>query len=140
MGKINFGRVILGGLVAGIVADALAYLVDGVLLAQRWSDGMLALGRADFSPSMWVYFNLLGLAGGIALIWIYAAIRTRFGAGVKTAIYAGLVYWFASVLLPNTSFMCVAGLFGHRLTAFTTAGGLIECVAGAIVGAAIYKE
>jgi hypothetical protein len=36
--------------------------------------------------------------------------------------------------------MCVAGLFGHRLTAFTTAGGLIECVAGAIVGAAIYKE
>ena len=140
MGKINFGRVILGGLVAGIVADALAYLVDGVLLAQRWSDGMLALGRADFSPNMWVYFNLLGLAGGIALIWIYAAIRPRFGAGVKTAIYAGLVYWFASVLLPNTSFMCVAGLFGHRLTAFTTAGGLIECVASAIVGAAIYKE
>ena len=38
MGKINLGRVIIAGLVAGLVADALGYLVDGVLLAPRWAD------------------------------------------------------------------------------------------------------
>ncbi len=33
MGKINIGRVLIAGLVAGIVSDLLGYLVDGVLLA-----------------------------------------------------------------------------------------------------------
>ena len=51
MGKINMGRVILGGIVAGIVADVLGYLVDGMLLAPPWADGMKALGHADFSSN-----------------------------------------------------------------------------------------
>jgi hypothetical protein len=33
MGKINMGRVIIAGIVAGLVADVLGYLVDGILLA-----------------------------------------------------------------------------------------------------------
>lgn len=140
MGKINIGRVILGGLVAGIVADLLGFLVDGILLAPRWADGMKRLGHGDFSSNEWIWFNLLGLAGGIALIWIYAAIRPRFGAGVKTAILAGLACWFIGSLLPNCSFMWVAGLFSKHLAAMTTAGNLVEFVAGAIAGAAIYKE
>ena|ERR1035437_4151610 len=140
MGKINIGRVILGGLVAGIVVDLLSYLVDGVLLAPRWADGMTALGRPDLSSTQLIEFNLLGLVGGIALIWIYAAIRPRFGAGVKTAVYAGLAVWVVGVLLPNLSFMWVGGLFGHRLTAYTTMGALVEIVVGAIAGAALYQE
>ena len=140
MGKINIGRVILGGLVAGIVADLLGFLVDGVLLAPRWADGMKRLGHGDFSSNEWIWFNVIGLAGGIALIWIYAAIRPRFGAGVKTAILAGLAFWFIGSLLPNCSFMWVAGLFSKHLAAMTTAGNLVEILAGAIAGAAIYKE
>jgi hypothetical protein len=140
MGKINIGRVILGGIVAGIVSDALGYLVDGVLLAPRWSDGMALLGHVEFSPDQWIYFNVLGLIGGIALIWVYAAIRPRFGAGVLTAIYAGVAVWFIGTLLPNLSFMWVAGLFSKHLTLYTTAGALVEVVLGAVVGAALYKE
>jgi len=140
MGKINIGRVILGGLVAGIVSDLLGYLVDGVLLAQRWSDGMGALARPDLSSNQIVWFNLLGLATGIALIWIYAAIRPRFGAGPRTAIYAGLAVWIVGVLIPNVSFMVVAGLFSKHLALFTTSGALIEILAGALAGAALYKE
>jgi hypothetical protein len=140
MGKINIGRVIIAGLVAGIVADLLGFLVDGILLAPRWADGMKALGHGDFSSNEWIWFNVLGLAGGIALIWIYAAIRPRFGAGMGTAVRAGLAYWFIGWLLPNFSFMWVAGLFSHHLTAFTTAGNLVETLAGAIAGAALYKE
>ncbi len=40
MGKINVGRLILGGIVAGIAIDLLDYFVDGIWLAQRWADGM----------------------------------------------------------------------------------------------------
>lgn len=140
MGKINVGRVLLAGIVAGLVSDALGYLVDGVLLAQRWTDGMLALGKNEFSPNEWIWFNLLGLVSGIVLIWIYAAIRPRFGAGAKTAILAGLAVWVVGVLIPNLSFMWVAGLFSKHLTVYTTSGALIETLAGAVAGAALYKE
>lgn len=140
MGKINLGRVLLGGIVAGIVYDILGYLVDGVLLAPKWSAGMTALGHADFSTNQIIGFNVLGLVFGIVLIWIYAAIRPRLGAGVKTAICTGIAVWIIAVLLPNLSFMWVSGLFSRRLTAMTTACALVEVVVGAIAGAALYKE
>ncbi|MHB1937779.1 MAG: hypothetical protein ACYCOR_14490 [Acidobacteriaceae bacterium] len=140
MGKINIGRVILGGIVAGIVLDVLGYLVDGVLLAPRWADGMKALGHANFSSSAVIGFNVLGIVTGIVTIWIYAAIRPRFGAGVKTAICAGLAVWVVGALVPNASFMCVSGLFSHHLMAYTTLGAVVELVVSAIAGAALYKE
>jgi hypothetical protein len=140
MGKINMGRVIIAGIVAGLVADVLGYLVDGVLLAPQWAEGMKALGQANFSSNQWIWFNLLGLVNGIALIWIYAAIRPRFGAGAKTAVCAGLAVWVVGMLLPNLGFMWVGGLFSHRLTVMTTLGGVVEIVVGAIAGGALYQE
>jgi len=141
MGKINYGRVILGGIVAGIVADIIDWLVDGLWLAPRWADGMKTLGHtAAFTTGQIVLFDLIGIAGGILAIWIYAAIRPRFGPGVRTAICAGLVTWALSVLLPNAAFMHVMHLFGAHLTLYTTLGGIVEIVVGTIAGAALYKE
>ncbi|MGD0799852.1 MAG: hypothetical protein ABR906_00905 [Terracidiphilus sp.] len=140
MEKINVGRVILGGLVAGIVANLLGYLVDGFLLGSIWNTQMNELGRPDLSQTQIIEFNLLGLVTGVVLIWIYAAIRPRFGAGVMTAVYAGVAVWVVGVLIPNLSFMWVMGFFGRRLTAYTTAGSLVEIIVGAIAGAALYKE
>jgi hypothetical protein len=140
MGKINVSRVLIGGIVAGLVADVLAYAVDGMLLAPQWASGMKALGHSEFSSTTWVGFNLIGLVGGIATIWIYAGIRPRFGAGAKTAVFAGLVAWLMSSLLPNLAFMWFGDLFSHQLTSLTTLGALVEIVAGAIAGAALYQE
>jgi hypothetical protein len=140
MGKINIGRVVLGGIVAGIVADLLDYPVDGVWLAPQWSLEMSLLGRNGFSSNMWIGFDLLGIVSGIVAIWIYAAIRPRLGAGVKTAIYAGVVVWILGSLVPNASFMYVGGLFTKHLTLYTTLGGLVEVVVGTLAGAALYKE
>jgi hypothetical protein len=140
MGKINMGRVIIAGLVAGIVADVLGYLVDGMWLAPQWDEGMKALGRVNFSSNQWIGFNLLGLVNGIALIWIYAGIRPRFGAGAKTAVLAGLAVWVVGGLLPNLGFMWFGGLFPHQLMMMTTLGGVVEIVIGAIAGAALYQE
>jgi hypothetical protein len=140
MGKINLGRVILGGIVAGIVSDVLDYLVDGKWLGGQWNSGMAALGHTTMAPNMWISFDLLGILGGIALIWVYAAIRPRYGAGVKTALVAGFAVWFIGTLLPNAGFMYVAGLFSKHLTLYTTLGGLVEVLAGGVVGAALYSE
>ncbi len=140
MGKINTGSVLIGGIVAGIVLDILGFLVDGVWLAPRWAAAMKALGHAEFGSSQIVWFNVLGLITGIVLIWVYAGIRPRFGAGARTAVIAGVAIWIVSVLVPNLSLMWFSGLFSRRLTAMTTAAGLVEVLVAALAGAALYKE
>jgi len=140
MGKINIGRVLLGGIVAGIVGDVLGYLVDGVMLAPQWAVAMKALGQAEFSVNQMVAFNIIGLGYGIFVVWLYAMMRPRYGAGPKTAVYAGLAAWAIGALLPNVSLMGVAGLFPSNLTAMTTAGAIVESVVAALTGAALYKE
>jgi hypothetical protein len=139
MGKINIGRVLLGGIIAGIVGDILGYLVDGVVLAPRWAFALKQLGRPEFSVNQMVAFNIIGLVYGIFTIWLYAAMRPRFGAGLKTAIYAGLAVWAIGALLPNAGFW-VAGMLPRGLTVFTTAGAIIELTVAALAGAALSKR
>jgi hypothetical protein len=140
MRKINVGRVILGGIVCGIVTDILGFLVDGLMLGPRWNAGMQALGRPELTSGQLVWFNLIGIVTGLFAIWLYAAIRPRFGPGVKTAICAGVAVWIIGALLPNFGFMYVDGLFSKHLTLYTTLGSLVEIVVATIAGAALYKE
>jgi hypothetical protein len=140
MGRINIGRVILGGIVAGIVVNILGYLLDGLLLVDQWNAGMKALGKGELSVSQIVGFNIIGLAYGIFVVWLYAAIRPRYGPGPKAAVFAGLMAWVIGTLLPNVAFMGVNGLFPQNLTIATTAGALVGSLAGALAGAAVYKE
>ncbi|MGB0063136.1 MAG: hypothetical protein WBP85_01720 [Terracidiphilus sp.] len=140
MRKINLVRLLLGGIVAGVVADILGYLVDGVLLQQNWADEMLALGKNEFSMTQIIQFNTIGIVFGIVSILIYVGFRPLFGANWKTAIYAGLTVWVIGTLLPNLSFMYVTELFSKHLMLYTTAGGLVEVVAGTVAGAALYTD
>jgi hypothetical protein len=140
MGKINVGRLILGGIVAGIAGNLLDFWVDGVLLAPMWNSQLATWGRAPFSGSQIVWFMAFGFIIGLVAIWIYAGIRPRFGPGVKTAIYAGLATWILSTLVPNFALMWVTRFFSGHLTAYTTLGALFEIVIGTICGAAVYKE
>ncbi|MFZ0395640.1 MAG: hypothetical protein WCF17_00830 [Terracidiphilus sp.] len=141
MGKINISRWLLGGIVAGIVGDLIGYLVDGVWLAPRWANGMSALGHSStFTSHQLIWFNVLGIVAGLTAVWIYAAIRPRFGAGVMTAVYAGIAAWILAVVIPNSAFMCVDGLFSKHLALYTTIGALFEYVVGTVIGAWLYQE
>jgi len=140
MERINIGRVLLGGIVAGIVGNILGYLVDGVILAPQWNAALKALGKTDFTVNQIIAFNIIGLAYGVFAVWLYAAIRPRYGAGPKTALCAGLAVWVAGVLLPNASMMGITGLFPSDLTTMTTLAGIVEWAAAILAGAAIYKE
>lgn len=139
MGKINYGRVILGGIVAGIVATMVDWFSQGVLLGPLMSDAMKSLNRPN-PPSGPALFGciLLEFVFGIAAVWTYAAIRPRFGAGVRSAAYAGLITWvFASI--PGTV-QALIGLFPASLSIYSSLLGLVSCVVATIAGAALYKE
>jgi hypothetical protein len=71
---------------------------------------MQQLGKPEFSLNQIAEFNLIGLAYGILMVWLYVAIRPRYGAGPKTAALAGLAAWAIGTLLPNAG-LWTAGVF-----------------------------
>jgi hypothetical protein len=139
MGKINYGRVILGGIVAGIVATILDGFSQGVVLSKLMKAFAQSVNKpTDVSGTAILGMILLEIVFGIAAVWAYAAIRPRFGAGVRTATYAGLLTWIFQSL-PGIA-QTLGGLMPLSLTFGFTALGLVSSVVATIAGAALYKE
>jgi hypothetical protein len=138
MGKINWVRVLLGGLLAGLVVNMFEFVTNGVVLASQWEAAMKALGHQMPAGSTAV-FIVWGFLIGIGAIWLYAASRPRFGPGPKTAAITGFCYWIFAYALPNFGSGAM-GLFPTRLLAIGTIVGLVEIIAGSLCGAWLYKE
>jgi hypothetical protein len=140
MGKVRWKSVILGGLLAGLVINVIAYLVDGVILQSNWADALKTVGHAPaFSGGELAAFLIIGFLTGIFTIWLYAAIRPRYGAGPNAAVCAGIAVWVIGTLLPILGPM-VIHMYSRHLMAYDTLAGLIEVVLGAVAGAWLCKE
>lgn len=140
MGRINYGRMILGGIVAGIVINVSEFLLNGVVLSKDLVAAMAALGKQDaMGPNQMTIWIAYGFILGIATIWLYAAIRPRYGPGGKTAFRAGLAVWFLAYFLSAVANGNL-GLFPTRLLAISTVWGLVELPIAAAIGAYFYRE
>lgn len=138
MNKINLGRVLLGGLLAGLIINIGEFLFNAVLFAEEMTAAMAALNKSmDDSMIMWFVLFIFGL--GFMLIWTYAAIRPRFGPGVRTAICASLTVWGLAYLYPNL-FAIAMNLFPRRLMVIGTIWGLGEVLIAGVAGAWLYSE
>lgn len=140
MSKINWKRVALGGLVAGLIIDIVEGILEGVILGPEWRQAMQALGHPLRETGTNVTLHvLLGLGYGLTALWLYAAIRPRFGAGPKTALYAGIAVWVLGSLLPSVNWGPRGLLPGH-LFIIAVVVGLVEIVAATEAGAWLYQE
>ena len=139
MGKINLGRVVAGGLVAGLVLNVSEAILNMVVIGRQMEAAMMALNVPPIDNRAIMGFVILGFALGVAMVWLYAAIRTRFGPGVPTAVVAGVIVWFLAYLYPNAG-MSIANILPNDLLVIATAWGLAECVLAAIAGAWMYSE
>ena len=105
MGRIAWGRVIFGGIVAGVLFNAFEFLLHGRMLGVAWHTAMVALGKTpeEIAASQATSMPILLLWAFLAClfgVWLYAAIRPRFGAGPRTALMAAVATWFGVTLLP----------------------------------------
>src|SRR5437870_11643458 len=140
MGKINWGRVVLGGLLAGVVLNIVDYVTYGVWLKADMAAAMTGLGKSpaamDSAIPLWV---ALDFVSGIGLLWVYAAIRPRLGAGVKTAVIAGLAGWFFVGLLHAIG-ESPMGFMPERLMVTGTSVALVALPVAAVGGACVYTD
>jgi len=140
MGKINWGRVVLGGLLAGVVLNIVDFVFFGVMMKQEVDAAMQALGkRPGAMDSLVPLFVVVDFVSGIGLLWVYAAIRPRFGAGAKTAVIAGVAVWFFIGLLHAIS-EGPMGLFPQKMYTVGTVVALVQYAVAGAVGAYVYKE
>lgn len=139
MSRINWGKVVLGGLLAGLVVNIGEYVLNEIILAERWAAASAALGIAQPGGGVIVFFIIWGFIFGIAMIWLYAAIRPRYGAGPRTAACAGICAWFFAYLMGFGP-TAIMGIFPSGLVLIALIWGLVELILAAVAGAWLYAE
>lgn len=140
MGKISWGRVVLGGVLAGVIINLSEFVLNMVVLRADMTSAMAVLGKdqaaMDAGIPLWALWSfIVGLAG----VWLYAAIRPRYGAGPKTAAIAGIAVWVFSCLTFGIG-MKAMGLMTDKITCIALAWGLVEDLVAFQLGAWVYKE
>jgi hypothetical protein len=139
MGKINISRVIAGGLLAGLVLNIGETLLNVVVIADQMNAAATALNLPPMGTREITSFVVMCFGLGIATVWLYAAIRTRFGPGIPTAVLNGAVVWFFAYLWPNMG-DAVMQIFPTTVITIAVIWGLAEVILASIAGAWIYRE
>jgi hypothetical protein len=139
---INTQKVLLGGLAAAVVLNVVDYIVYDHVLATRMTAAADAfkpgLGAQMMSGNAIVAYVLTDLVIGMLLVWTYAAIRPRFGPGMRTATYAALLFWLLGFLSAMGSMQ--TGMMSAKLWGTTMVVLLGNLLIAAWVGARIYTE
>jgi hypothetical protein len=139
---INTSKVVVGGLAAGLVNNVLGFVVQGMMLGKRMMDEMVAVAPTLQGKGMdtmtTVCRVITGFVIGILIVWLYAAMRPRFGPGPKTAIIAGFVVWLCGFIFYMD--WLYLGMMSPGLYAMVSVAMLVTCSITALAGAALYKE
>ncbi len=139
MDRINTGRVIVGGLLAGAIMNVFEYVLNFMILSDEWAEAAANMELAPLSGSAAAMFIVLTFFLGIVAVWVYAAMRPRFGPGPRTAVIAGLLVWVLIWVFP-TMYNGLWPIFPHSLMMTATVVGLFEAPIGTMAGAWLYRE
>ena len=139
---INTQKVLIGGLAAGVVMNIIDFVVNKFFLGARMMAESEAfkpgMSQSMMSGKVMASYIIMDLVLGILLVWTYAAIRPRFGPGVKTAVYAAVLFWIlAGIFLSGYLHM---GMMSTGLWMQFAFFGLVNFLISAWVGARLYTE
>ena len=137
MGKINVGKVIVGGLAAGVVMNGLDYVINEMLMKSELTAASAARNIDPAAASLPTLI-VLDFAMALMLVFTYACIRTRFGPGPKTAVVASLIIAITANILAG--YFAAQGFFSWDLYAKMAALATANTVISGLVGCALYTE
>ena len=139
MSGINTGRVLQGGFLAGLVIT-IGEFVSNLLFGDQFNAALETLGRPPIGGGAIAALSVVLLfALGVLMVWLYAGLRPRFGAGPRTAIITGLVVWVLFSAFPTVGY-AVLDLFPTNLLVIGLAWTLVETLLATVAGAWFYRE
>ncbi len=139
---INTSKVLVGGIAAGVVMNIIDFISYKFILGARMMAESEAfkpgMSQAMMTSSAMISNIVMDLVLGILLVWTYAAIRPRFGPGMKTATYVAVLFWIlAGIFLSGYLHM---GMMSSGLWWTFAFIGLVNFWVSAWVGARLYSE
>jgi hypothetical protein len=141
MSKINWGRMLSGGVIAAVIAFVTDGLLHERLLGPDWKLVYDNLGASppEHGSIGVVYFAIFELGRGLVSMFLYVTMRPQFGPGPKTAALAGIVAWVAFSITGPAQFIPL-GFFSNALWVKVVAFQLVTSILAAVAGAALYKD
>jgi len=138
---INSSKVLVGGLAAGLAMNVIGFAGNGYLLGPRMQAEMQAAAPSLSMPmnaATITYAVVTQFIVGIILVFLYAAMRPRFGPGYATAAKGALVIWLLGDLFYQD--WVHAGLMTPVTFCMAAAVALVSLLVGAWVGGKLYTE
>lgn len=137
MGRINWRSVVLCGIVAGLTWTVLSSIITA-FVARDFVAAVPGGRLSEPSGSLIAFLFLVNLVMGTWAMWLYAAIRPRYGPGPKTAVVTGFSWWVISSLVDATwgSF----GFVAPKAVLAPIAASLPAIIIAAVAGAWLYRE
>ena len=139
---INSQRVLIGGVAAGVVGNIVGFVGFGLLLGPRMQAEAIAVAPALEGSAMSgaaIATNIAAqfVIGGL-MVWLFAAMRPRFGPGMKTAACAALAVWVCGLVF-HVDWLLVGMM---SATSYVLASGLalVQVLVSAAAGASLYRE
>lgn len=139
MAQINTGKVVLGGLLAGLVINISEFVAHMWVFAGPFEEIIAELDVEAVGGGEITIYVLFGFVIGLVAVWLYAAMRPRFGPGARTAMMAGGAVWVLARLWPMTDFTIFLSL-PTGLFVWGLIWTLVETLAAAVAGAWLYQE
>ena len=139
MNKINIGRVLLGGSVAGLIISIGEAVLNGIILAPRIEADMKRMHLTPPGYGTAALAIALTFIFGIFAILVYAMMRGRLGPGPKTAMLTAVIFWFCLYAYSGTINMLLINV-PPKIIVMILGWGIVEYSLGILVGAAFYKE
>lgn len=140
MTRLNLPRIFGLGLMIGLLLNVLGALGNGLVLRQAWSEAIPI--RPEKAMTGWPSV-LVSLASdfvfGPVLVWLYAAMLPRFGAGFATAMRAALVIWIVGVAMPYLGIVRI-GWLPVGVVAGTCAVAFVSFLPAAWLTVWLYRE
>lgn len=139
---MNTSKIVVGGLAAGVVMSVLGILLIGLALGPQMNAQMDAVVPGLSAKMAGTAGMVLGIASnfviGVLLVWLYAAMRPRFGPGFRTAAYAALPIWICGWVFYQGWY--IGGLMTGMTYILAGFANLVVLLASAYVGGMLYKE
>ena len=141
---INGRRVILGGLLAGLVNWMGTTANAGAEASLFPADFDASLEDWQLLPFLALY-TLIAFVGGVVIVWLYAAVFSpRLGRGLRTAVVLGVAVWLPFNLLPAVSvglgWISPANIISARMLVFSAVWQLFQVPIASAAGAWLYER
>ncbi|MGZ3305115.1 MAG: hypothetical protein ACXU8U_04570 [Asticcacaulis sp.] len=142
MKNLNPLRLIIAGLVSGLILYLFESITNGVILAGPWKSWSLITSRAFAMPSMatsLTFWGLQALVAGLAAVFVQVLIKDWAGNRLRAAYVSALIVWVPGWL--GLSFDKIAlGLEPPLMIYANLLTALLGLLAGQYAAGYIYKD